>query len=142
MFSFTFLYKVSCICNFAIFVRIFMKFSPKCRTKQLGMIYTILGSFCSFFNCGKGLIFCPKIRPRKIPALHKLINQFCKFGKFRMGFRRKQNFTKIKYLRNGENTLTVRHCHLTLKLIACKNASENVVSLSCLLHIHCIYYHY
>ena len=27
-----------------------MKFSPKCRTKKLGMIYTILGSFCSFLN--------------------------------------------------------------------------------------------
>ena len=31
MFSFAFLCKFSCICNIAIFVRIFMKFSPKCR---------------------------------------------------------------------------------------------------------------
>ena len=36
-----------------------MKFSPKCRTKKLGnMIYTIVGSFCSFLNWN--------IRPRKI----------------------------------------------------------------------------
>ena len=27
-----------------------MKFSPKCRTKILGMIYTSLESFCSFLN--------------------------------------------------------------------------------------------
>ena len=31
MFSFTFLCKFSCICNFGIFVRIFLKFSPICR---------------------------------------------------------------------------------------------------------------
>ena len=36
-----------------------MKFSPKCRTKKLGMIYNILGSFCSFCNW-EGLLFCPK----------------------------------------------------------------------------------
>ena len=40
MFSFTFLCKFSCFCNFAIFVRIFMKFSLKCRPKKLGMICT------------------------------------------------------------------------------------------------------
>ena len=45
-----------CICNFAIFVRILMKFLPKCKTNQLGMIYTILGSFRSFL-IGKGPIF-------------------------------------------------------------------------------------
>ena len=50
MFSFTFLCKFSWICNFIIFDRIFMKFSPKCRTKKLGMIYSILISFCSFLN--------------------------------------------------------------------------------------------
>ena len=27
-----------------------MKFSPECRTKKLGMIYTILESVCSFLN--------------------------------------------------------------------------------------------
>ena len=30
--------------------QIFMNFSPKCRTKKLGIIYTILGIFCSFLN--------------------------------------------------------------------------------------------
>ena len=37
-----------------------MKFSLKSRTKKLGMIYTILGSFCSFFSVMKGLLFGPK----------------------------------------------------------------------------------
>ena len=50
--------------NFGIFVRIFMNFSPKCRTKKLGMKYTILGSFCSFLNWEWADIR-PKIRPRK-----------------------------------------------------------------------------
>ena len=36
-----------------------MKFSPKCRTKKLGMLYTILVYFCSFLN-GKGRLFSPK----------------------------------------------------------------------------------
>ena len=33
--SFSFLCKTSCICNLAIFVRIFMKFSPNYRTKKI-----------------------------------------------------------------------------------------------------------
>ena len=45
-----------------------MKFSPKCRTKKLGMIYTIWEVFAYFliwevFACfliGKGPIFSPK----------------------------------------------------------------------------------
>ena len=73
MFSFTFLCKFSCICDFAIFVRIFMKFSPKCRSKKLGMIYTILGSFCSFFNWKRADIR-PKIWPRKIPVIRMPIS--------------------------------------------------------------------
>ena len=48
-----------------------MKFAPKCRNKKLGMIYTILGSFCSFLNW-IGAIIRPQIRPRKIPALQKI----------------------------------------------------------------------
>ena len=36
-----------------------MKLSPKYRTKKLGMIYTIFGSFCSFL-IEEGMIFCPK----------------------------------------------------------------------------------
>ena len=44
-----------------------MKFSPKCRTKKLGMIYTILVSLCSFWNWERADIR-PQIRPRKIPA--------------------------------------------------------------------------
>ena len=43
-----------------------MKFSPKCRTKKLEMIYSIWGNFCSFLNWEGGDIQ-PKIRPRKIP---------------------------------------------------------------------------
>ena len=41
------------------FVRISMKYSPKCRTKKFGTIYTILGSFCSFL-IRKGPVFSPK----------------------------------------------------------------------------------
>ena len=44
-----------------------MKFSPKCRTKKLGMICTILGSFCSFLNW-EGAAVWPQIRPGKIPG--------------------------------------------------------------------------
>ena len=43
-----------------------MKLSPKCRTKKMGMSYTILGSFCSFLNW-EGVYIWPQIRPRKIP---------------------------------------------------------------------------
>ena len=42
-----------------------MKCSPKCRTKKLGMIYTNLGSFCSFLNW-EGPDILPQIRPRKV----------------------------------------------------------------------------
>ena len=63
MFSFTFLCQFSCVCNFGIFAWIFMKFSPICRTEKLGKIYTILGSFCSFFNW-EGADIRPQIRPR------------------------------------------------------------------------------
>ena len=45
--------------NFAVFGQIFIKLLPKCRTKKMGMIYTIFWSFCSFFNW-EGLIFIPK----------------------------------------------------------------------------------
>ena len=45
-----------------------MKFSPKCRTKKLGMIYnTIFGSF-AHFSIGKGPIFGPKPGLGKIPG--------------------------------------------------------------------------
>ena len=52
---------------FGIFYRIFMKFSLKCRTQILGMIYTILGSFCSFL-IGKGPLLGPKSGLGKIPV--------------------------------------------------------------------------
>ena len=48
-----------------------MKFSPKCRTKKLGMINTVLGSFCSFFNW-EGTVIRPQIRPRKILDSYKI----------------------------------------------------------------------
>ena len=46
-----------------------MKFSPKCRTKKLGIMKTILGGFCSFLNW-EGADIQPQIRPRKISADH------------------------------------------------------------------------
>ena len=48
-----------------------MKFAPKCRTKNLGMLNTILERFCSFLNW-EGAIIRPQIRPRKIPGYDKL----------------------------------------------------------------------
>ena len=43
-----------------------MKFSPKFRTKELGIKCSILGSFCSFLNL-EGADFWPQTRRRKIP---------------------------------------------------------------------------
>ena len=51
----------------------------KCKTKKLGMIYTILGCFCSFFNW-EGADILPQIRPRKSPAsqpLHTDLDSLC-----------------------------------------------------------------
>ena len=45
--------------NVCYFGLIFM-FSPDCRAKKLGMLFTILGSFAHFW-IGKGPIFCPRI---------------------------------------------------------------------------------
>ena len=45
-----------------------MKLSSKCRTKKLGMIFTILGKFCSFLTW-EGAYIWPQIRPRKIPVI-------------------------------------------------------------------------
>ena len=53
--------------NLAIFVRILVKFSLKCRTKNLGMIYNILEYF--IFELGRGLYIRSQIRPRKIPDI-------------------------------------------------------------------------
>ena len=49
-----------------------MKFSPKCRTKKLGKIYTTLGIFCSFLNL-EGADYLPQIRPRKFVCLFVLL---------------------------------------------------------------------
>ena len=58
----------------AIFVQIFIKVSLKCKTKKLGMIYTILGNFGSFVNL-EGADIPPQIRPRTSPEckLNRLI---------------------------------------------------------------------
>ena len=68
MFLFLFLSKFSCICYFAFFVEIFMKYLQICRTKKLKKKYTILGSFDSFLNW-EGANIWPQIRPRKIPGM-------------------------------------------------------------------------
>ena len=103
MFSFTFLCKILCICNFGIFVPIFMKLSPKCRTKELGMnmVCTIFGSFCSFLNW-EGADIWPQIRPRKIPG-HALTHSLTASSEplaqikniFQQIFLLKPQFTKI-----------------------------------------------
>ena len=44
-----------------------MKYSPKCRAKNLGMICTIFGRFCSFFNW-EGADAGPQITHMKVPV--------------------------------------------------------------------------
>ena len=44
----------------------------KCRTKELGMIHAILGSFCSF-ELGRGRYYA-QIRPRKIPDKFNILS--------------------------------------------------------------------
>ena len=63
-FSFTFLCNISCNGYFAIFVRTFMKFSPRSRTKKLGIIYTILESFYSFLNMEGADLLPPIFGPK------------------------------------------------------------------------------
>ena len=53
--------------NVCYFGLIFV-FSPGCRAKELGMLFTILGSFCSFLDWKRAHIL-PQNRPRKIPAI-------------------------------------------------------------------------
>ena len=50
-----------------------MKFSPKCRTKKLGIIYTILGSFAHFLIV-MGLILGPKSGLGKSLPVNIIIN--------------------------------------------------------------------
>ena len=49
-----------------------MKFSPKCRTKKLEMLYTILGSFSSFLcperNFGRHIVIALSVRPALCPV--------------------------------------------------------------------------
>ena len=47
-----FLCKFSCICKFAIFLRIY-------RSKKLGMIYTIFEKFSLIFGLGRGRYSAP-----------------------------------------------------------------------------------
>ena len=57
------------ICNFAIFGPVFVKFSSNCRANEMGMLFTILGSFCVFFLERAGANIWQQNRPRKIPGL-------------------------------------------------------------------------
>ena len=60
-----------------------MKFSPKCRTKKLG-IHTMLGIFGPLFNWERADIR-PEIRPRQIPGIlylyHRNVGNFSFFCK-------------------------------------------------------------
>ena len=75
-----------------------MKFSPKCRTKKLGMIYTVLRSFCSFLNW-EGAIIQPQIEPRKIPEQCDRISDHCgmteKLLTGMLGFKKNQHDCEI-----------------------------------------------
>ena len=59
MFSFTFYAKFLCISNTAIFVQIFMNFSPKVELRNWKS-YTPLWEVFVHFSIGKGPIFGPK----------------------------------------------------------------------------------
>ena len=58
------------ICNFTNFGLIFRKFSRNCRAKEMGVLFTILGSFSRFW-IRKGRIFVLKIGLGKSPELVK-----------------------------------------------------------------------
>ena len=65
-----------------------MKFSPKCRTKKLGII---LGSFCSFL-IGKGPIFGPKSGVGKSLIMHAQLSIGARGLKFGMSICLYPNF--------------------------------------------------
>ena len=71
-----FVCKFSSICNFAIFVWIFMKFLPKYRTKKSGMIYTVLVKFFAHSLIGKGPIFSPKSGLGNSLVLHTTVTLY------------------------------------------------------------------
>ena len=79
-----------------------MKFSPKCRTKKLELIF--LGSFCSFLNW-EGADIWPQSRTRKIPvkALIKLCAMFFA-DTSGTAFREKQERSKINKIEEKEET--------------------------------------
>ena len=52
-----------------------MNFLPNCRTKKLEMMYSISGSFYSFFNLEEAFIW-PQIKPRKFPEMTPGCRQF------------------------------------------------------------------
>ena len=75
------------ICNVAIIAiigPIFMKFSLKCRAKKLGILYIILGRFCSFLNW-EGADIWPQIWSRKIPGMYKSKNLSSYTGLIKFG---------------------------------------------------------
>ena len=49
-----------------------MKAPPNCRAKKLGMVITILGSFCLFLDW-EGANIRPQNRPMEIPWLEHLL---------------------------------------------------------------------
>ena len=50
------------ICSFAIFGLIFTEFLPNCTAKELGRLFSIFGSFCSFLD-SEGANIGPLNRP-------------------------------------------------------------------------------
>ena len=64
------------ICKFAILGPIFMNFSPNCRAMELGMLFTILRSFCSFLDREGGPDIPPQNRPWKNPCANYTIIKF------------------------------------------------------------------
>ena len=59
MFSFTYFMQLSCICNFCIFDRIFMKFHQNVELRNWEWPTPFWEDF-AHFQIGKGLLFGPK----------------------------------------------------------------------------------
>ena len=109
-----------------LFYSDFHKFSPKCITKKLWMMYTILWSFCSFLNWW-GTNIQPKIRLRKTPALNitcTILSLSWYLGEIRLDISCELSAANIKPKGNNKYVLVSTlpasdNCRLLITLTLC-----------------------
>ena len=77
-----------------------MKFLTKCRTKNLGMIYSFLGRFCSFLNW-EGADILLQIKPRKIPDF--LFVRVDALHSSQIFFSHVRIFSRVEPVKSGEH---------------------------------------